>query len=174
MSKVSIGLRGWRFDEEEVFTEDGGLRPIDQVSADTRDRLVRLSVVAGQPCSACWLLHGDENLQECNVARVVYGEPLHEVILCDEHEVDFLYWYREEGGAQYRGEAEAFEEAFQEWFAAGNRAPDGYEGIAHVDTDPDRIPAPDMGEDVPELEAAIEDLDDEALDDLGMDYSEIS
>jgi hypothetical protein len=173
MSKVSIGLRGWRFDEEEVFTEDGGLRPIDQVSADTRDRLVRLSVVAGQPCSACWLLHGDENLQECNVARVIYGEPLHEVILCDEHEVDFLYWYREEGGAQYRGEAEAFEEAFQEWFAAGNRAPDGYEGMEYVETDPDDVPQPDPDVEQDTLEDALAELDEEEREKLGTDFSDL-
>jgi hypothetical protein len=31
-----------------------------------------------------------------------------------------------------------------------------------------------MGEDVPELEEAIEEMDDEALDDLGMDYSDLT
>jgi hypothetical protein len=173
MSKVSIGLRGWRFDEEEVFTEDGDLRSIDEVSPDTRDRLVRLSVVAGQPCNACWLIHGDENIQECNVARVVYGEPLHEVLLCNEHEPDFLYWYQEEGGSQYRGEAEAFEEAFQEWFAAGNRAPEGFRGVEHVETDPDSVPQPEPDVEQDTLEEAIAELDDEEREALETDFSDL-
>jgi hypothetical protein len=173
MSKVSIGLRGWRFDEEEVFTEDGDLRSIDEVSPDTRDRLVRLSVVAGQPCNACWLIHGDENIQECNVARVVYGEPLHEVLLCNEHEPDFLYWYQEEGGSQYRGEAEAFEAAFQEWFAAGNRAPEGFRGVEHVETDPDSVPQPEPDVEQDTLEEAIAELDDEERQALETDFSDL-
>jgi hypothetical protein len=173
MSKVSIGLRGWRFDEEEVFTEDGDLRSIDQVSPDTRDRLVRLSVVAGQPCNACWLIHGDENIQECNVARVVYGEPLHEVLLCNDHEPDFLYWYQEAGGSQYRGEAEAFEEAFQEWFAAGNRAPEGFRGMEHVETDPDSVPQPEPEVEQDTLEEAIAELDDEERQALDTDFSDL-
>ncbi|TSD14269.1 hypothetical protein DP107_08440 [Haloglomus irregulare] len=173
MGKVSIALRGWRFDEEEVFTEEGELRSIDEVSPDTRDRLVRLSVVAGQPCSACWLIHGDEDIQECNVARVVYGEPLHEVILCNDHEPDFLYWYQEAGGSQYRGEAETFEEAFQEWFADGNRAPEGYEGMQHVETDPDSVPQPDAEVEQDTLEEAIAELDDEERQALETDFGDL-
>jgi hypothetical protein len=175
MGKVSIGLRGWRFDEEEVFTEDGELRSIDEVPEDTRDRLVRLSVVAGEPCDACWLIHGDENIQECNVARVVYGEPLHEVILCEEHESDFLYWFQQDGGAQYRGQGEAFQEAFQEWFAEGNRAPEGYGAVEHVETDPDSVPEPDPGPDVEQrsLEEAIAELDEEEREALETDFSEL-
>jgi hypothetical protein len=173
MGKVSIALRGWRFDEEEVFTEEGELRSIDEVSPDTRDRLVRLSVVAGQPCSACWLIHGDEDIQECNVARVVYGEPLHEVILCNDHEPDFLYWYQEAGGSQYRGEAEAFEEAFQGWFADGNRAPEGYEGMQHVETDPDSVPQPDAEVEQDTLEEAIAELDDEERQALETDFGDL-
>jgi len=34
--KISIGLRGWRFDEDEVFTETGEVRPFDEISDDTR------------------------------------------------------------------------------------------------------------------------------------------
>ncbi|MFB6206765.1 MAG: hypothetical protein ABEJ05_09610 [Haloglomus sp.] len=173
MGKVSIGLRGWRFDEEEVFTDDGELQSIDQLPPDTRDRLVRLSVVAGQPCDACWLIHGDENLRECNVARVVYGEPLHEVILCNEHEPDFLYWYREAGGSQYRGDGEAFEEAFQEWFAAGNRAPEGYEGMDHVETDPDSVPEPEPDVEQDTLEEAIAELDEDDREKLEADFSDL-
>jgi hypothetical protein len=171
MGKVSIALRGWRFDEAEVFDEEGHVRPLEEVTEETRQRLIRLRVVAGEPCDACYLLN--EAKADCDVARIVYGEPLSEVLLCPDHEADFLYWYREAGGSDHTGE-EHFADVFHEWFAAGNRAPDGYGGLEHVDTEPDRIPAPDMGEDVPELEAAIADLDDEALEDLGMDYSELT
>jgi hypothetical protein len=31
---------------------------------------------------------------------------------------------------------------FHEWFAEGGRAPGGYGGIEHVDTDPDDLPDP--------------------------------
>ncbi|WP_336135932.1 hypothetical protein [Natronomonas amylolytica] len=171
MAKVSIALRGWRFDEEEVFDEDGELRPMEEVSEETRQRLIRLRVVAGEPCDCCWLLN--EEKEDCNVARIVYGEPLGEVLLCPEHEADFLYWFREDDGSREKGK-EHFADVFHEWFAAGNRAPEGYGGLDHVDTEPDEIPAPDMGEDVPELEEAIEEMDDEALDDLGMDYSDLT
>ena len=194
MGKVSIGLRGWRFEEEEVFTEDGEFRPMDRMPNDTRRRLVRLSALVGSPCNACWLIHGDEQLPECNVAEVVYGEPLGEVAVCREHEPDFLYWFAEEGGAAYKGQQELQDE-FHEWFADGGRAPDGYGGVEHVDTDPDDLPdppEPDMeaqNVDVPEgeqkridlrngevregevreREANEGELDDDDLD-LGRDY----
>jgi hypothetical protein len=171
MGKVSIALRGWRFDEEAVFDEDDHIRPLEEVDEATRERLIRLRVVAGEPCDACYLLH--EAKADCNVARIVYGEPLGEVLLCPDHEADFLYWFREEDGSDHKGQSH-FADVFHEWFAAGNRAPDGYGGLDHVDTEPDRIPAPDLGEDVPELEAALADIDEEALDDLGMDYSELT
>ena len=171
MGKVSIALRGWRFDEEEVFDGDGEIRPLEEMREETRRRLVRLRVVAGEPCDLCWLLN--ESKSDCNVARIVYGEPLSEVLLCPDHETDFLYWYREDGGNQHRGE-ENFADYFHEWFAAGNRAPEGYGGIDHVDTEPDRVPAPDMDEDVPELEEALEDIEDEDLDALGTDYSGVT
>jgi len=79
MSKVSIGLRGWRFDEDEVFTDDGEVRPFDEMRDDTRRRLVRVGVLYGSPCDACWLIHGDAALDACNEATVLYGEPLSEV-----------------------------------------------------------------------------------------------
>ena len=53
MGKVSIALRGWRFDEAEVFDEDGEIRPLEEMSEETRKRLVRLRVVAGEPCDPC-------------------------------------------------------------------------------------------------------------------------
>lgn len=171
MGKVSIALRGWRFDEEEVFDENDDIRPLEEMSEETRRRLIRLRVVAGEPCDVCWLLN--EKKADCNVARIVYGEPLSEVLLCPEHEPQFLYWFREGPGQRAKGDSD-FADLFHEWFAAGNRAPDDYEGLEYVDTEPDEIPAPDMGEDVPELEEAIEELDDEDLDAIGMDYSDIT
>ena len=171
MAKVSIALRGWRFDESEVFDDDGELRPLEEVSEETRRRLIRLRVVAGEPCDVCYLLNGSRS--DCNVARIVYGEPLGEVLLCPDHEPAFLYWYREAGGSDHRGE-ERFADIFHEWFAEGNRAPEGYGGLDHVDTEPDRVPSPDVDEDIPELEEAIEELDDEDLDALGADYSSVT
>ncbi len=141
MAKVSIGLRGWRFEEETVFTSDGEIRPLDEMPPDARDRVLRLSALVGSPCDACWLIHGERNIKRCRAADVVYGEPLSEVVLCTSHESDFLYWYREEGGDAYRG-SEDLEEAFYEWFADGGRAPEGYIGVEHVDTDPGDLPEP--------------------------------
>jgi hypothetical protein len=139
MAKVSIGLRGWRFDEEDVFTPEGDVRPLDEMPADARERVLRLSALVGSPCDACWLIHGEENIEECNVAAVVYGEPLSEVVLCSTHEPEFLYWFREEGGSAYRGSGD-LEDAFYEWFADGGRAPEGYGGLEHVETDPEDLP----------------------------------
>ena len=167
MGKVSIALRGWRFDEEEVFDESGEMRPLHELPEETRQRLVRLTIIAGQPCDACWLIHGDENVEQCRVARVVYGEPLDEVVLCNSHERDFLYWFREAGGRDLAGSPE-FEDRFHEWFADGNRAPEGYAGIEHVDTDPDSVPQPDPDVEMPSLEEELEAMDDEELDDLGV------
>ncbi|QIB74731.1 hypothetical protein GL213_07150 [Halogeometricum borinquense] len=141
MAKVSIGLRGWRFEESEVFTDEGEFRPLDEVPDDTRRRLIRLTYLQGKPCDACYLIHGEAEKKRCNQAEIVYGEPMEEVLLCSDHEADFLYWFREEGGSEYRGE-ETFRDEFHEWFAADNRAPDGYGGLEHVDTGPDELPTP--------------------------------
>ena len=142
MGKVSIGLRGWRFDEDVVFDDDGGFRPLDEMPADVSTRLTRLAAVYDDPCDACWLIHGDEAIQRCNVAQVVYGEPYAEVTLCDDHEADFMYWY-ETAGSEYRG-TEEFQDRFHEWFAAGGRAPDGYDAVEHVETDPGEVPEPEI------------------------------
>lgn len=169
MGKVSIGLRGWRFNEADIFTENGEFRPLEEMPREPRHRLMRLTVLSGNPCNACWLIHGDENLESCNVAEVVYGEPLSEVLLCSDHERDFLYWYQEAGGQAHRGE-ETFQDAFHEWFADGNRAPEWFEGIDHVETDPENLPDPPPPEQVapepPENEHRV-DLRDVDLD---MDY----
>ncbi|WP_423751721.1 hypothetical protein [Salinirarus marinus] len=156
MAKVSIGLRGWRFDEREVFTGDGEFRPLDEVPDDARQRLLRLIDLVEEPCDACYLVYGEGEKRRCNQATIVYGEPLEEVVLCDDHEADFLYWYREAGGKQYRGEAE-FRDAFHEWFADGGRAPEGYAGLDHVETDPDALPDPPDPKEVQErIEAEAE------------------
>lgn len=173
MNKVSIALRGWRFDEADVFTADGELRPIDEMDPDTRERIIRLTVIAGQPCDACWLIHGDANIEQCNVARIVYGEPLHEIVLCAEHEPDFLYWFREEGGEELVDRPSAFEDSFYEWFDDGHRAPDGYGGMEYVDTDPDAVPNPQPDVDMPTLEEELERMDDEKLDALDVDLSDL-
>lgn len=141
MTKVSIGMRGWRFDEEEVFDDEGNIRPLSEMEDDTVYRLVRLSSMMGEPCDACWLIHGEEDIEQANGADIVYGEPMAEVILCDEHEADFLYWFREDGGSEYKGSGD-LPDAFHEWFLDGGRAPEGYEGISHVETDPEDLPEP--------------------------------
>jgi hypothetical protein len=172
MAKLSIGLRGWRFDETEVFTDDGEMRPLMEMSEATRGRLVRLTVIAGNPCDACWLIHGDEELRRCREAAVVYGEPLAEVVLCEPHERDFLYWFREAGGSAYRG-SERFKAEFRAWFANGERAPTAYEGIEHVDTDPDAVPAVQPDEAPPALEDAVEEMDPEELEALDISYDDL-
>ncbi len=65
-------------------------------------------------------------------------------LLCEHHEPDFLYWFREEDGRDLVGDA-VFADAFHEWFAAGGRAPDGYGGLEYVDTEPDELPTPPTG-----------------------------
>jgi len=141
MAKVSIGLRGWRFDEESVFTDDGAFKPLEQMDPDVRERVRRLAALVAEPCHACWLIHGDEHLDACNVGDVVYGEPLAEILLCAEHESDFTYWYRKAGGSAFRGE-ETLREEFYGWFRAGNRAPAEYGPEEHVETDPENVPDP--------------------------------
>ena len=139
MAKVSVGLRGWRFDEEEIFTEDGDWTPLDDLPPDTRDRLLRVTYLMEQPCDACYLVHGEAEKQRCNRAAIVYGEPGDEVLLCGAHEADFLYWFREAGGRDLAGE-EAFRDGFHEWFVDGGRAPEGYGPDDHVETDPENLP----------------------------------
>ena len=172
MAKVSIGLRGWRFEESEVFTDDGDFRPLDDIPEDPRERLLRLSQLVTEPCDACYLIHGEADKRRCNEATIVYGEPLEEVLLCDRHEADFLYWYREEGGSEHRGDPELKDE-FHEWFADGGRAPDGYGGMEHVDTDPDSLRQPDPAEKLPSLEEELAEMSDEELEALGVDLSDL-
>ena len=158
MAKVSIGLRGWRFDEADVFDEEGRYRSLSEMPQDVADRVSRLSALVTAPCHACYLIHGDAEIGQCNVAEIVYGEPMAEVLLCADHEPDFLYWYREAGGAALRGE-DGFDDAFHEWFRDGGRAPAGYAGVDHVDTDPDDLPEPPDPEEL-SMDAACDlDLD---------------
>ena len=156
MAKVSIGLRGWRFEESEIFTDDGEFKPLEEIPEEDRQRLVRLPILMERPCAACYLIHGEEDKQRCREAALVYGEPLDEVVLCDRHEADFIYWYREAGGREVRG-TDAFVDDFHEWFADGGRAPEGYRGTEHVDTDPDSLPDPPSPQEVQErIEAGFE------------------
>ncbi len=174
MGKVSIGLRGWRFDEEDIFDGSGELRSLEEMPEDTRNRIVRLSSLMGEPCNACWLLHGEANIEACNPGTIVYGEPLGEVLLCTDHEADFLYWFREAGGERHAGSADLADE-FHEWFLEGGRAPEGYAGLDHVQAHPDILP--DAVEDeadshgIPAVEEQIGEMAEaerEALDvDLG-------
>ena len=151
MAKVSIGLRGWRFEEDEVFTDDEEFKPLDEVPEDARKRLIRLTYLVTKPCDACYLHYGEDEKRRANEAEIVYGEPNEEVLLCGDHEADFLYWYREAGGREFRGD-EAFRDAFHEWYADGGRAPEGYGGLEHVETDPDDLPSPP---DVAEVERRL-------------------
>lgn len=163
MSKVSIGLRGWRFEEREVFTEEGEFRPLTEIPEDARHRLVRLSLIVERPCDACYLVHGDAEKDRCRQATIVYGEPLDEVLLCDHHEADFLYWFREEGGRDLAGD-DGFRDAFHEWFAAGGRAPEGYAGLEYVETDPDELPDPPDPQEIQRRLEAENEFEGERID----------
>ncbi|WP_232702020.1 hypothetical protein [Halobacterium wangiae] len=175
MTKVSIGFRGWRFDEDEVFDENGDYRPLKEMSEDTRERLGRLPLLADRPCDACYLSDGESD----NSPTAVYGEPGAEVLVCDDHEPEFYYWFLEDGGDEHRG-TETLQDAFHEWFAAGNRAPDWYDGPDHVETEPENLPEPDLDNveavnvELPEDEQSSVDLRDveESLRgaDIEMDY----
>ena len=141
MSKISIGLRGWRFDESTVFTDTGEFRPLESMPDDDRERLLRLNVLIDEPCDVCQLTIGAEDIGRCRPAAIVYGEPGAEVLVCDPHEPTFIHWYREAGGADLAGTA-AFQAAFHRWVAAGNRAPAEYRGLEYVEEDPAAVPMP--------------------------------
>ena len=156
MAKVSVGLRGWRFDEEEIFTDDGELKPLDEIPEGPRERLFRLVGLVEEPCDVCYLEHGESEVHRCNQAEIVYGEPEGEVLCCPEHEPDLIYWYREEGGSEHAGSVE-FGDRFHEWVAAGNEAPEGYGSVEHVEQDPGGLPdLPDQQEVQERLEADFE------------------
>ncbi|MFB6310649.1 MAG: hypothetical protein ABEH64_05630 [Salinirussus sp.] len=172
MAKVSIGLRGWRFEESEVFTDEGDLRPMDEIPEDARHRLLRLSAIVGEPCDACWLADGGDNAHAWNQADVVYGEPVAEVLLCADHETDFLYWFRECGGDEYAGTAD-LPDRFHEWFDDGGRAPQDYAGLEHVDRDPDSLPDPDRPAELDEVEEQVEGMDEAEREALDMDLGDL-
>jgi len=152
MSKVSIAFRGWRFDESAVFDEDGSFRALGAMAEETRERVTRLFALREEPCHACWLVHGEDR-DEHEEASVIYGEPFAEVLLCPEHERDFYYWFSAAGGAQFRG-TDAFQDEFHQWFLDGNRAPDSFQSVEHVETAPESLPEQDS----PGLSALTVDL----------------
>jgi len=156
MGKVSVGLRGWRFEESEIFTDSEEFKPLEEIPEDPRQRLLRLSRLIEQPCDACYLIHGEADKQRCNQSAFVYGEPMDEVVVCTDHEPAFVYWYQNAGGSDLRGKPE-FANAFHQWFADGNRAPEGFGGVDHVETDPEALPDPPSPEELQQrLEADYE------------------
>jgi hypothetical protein len=161
MPKVSVGLRGWRFDETAIFTDDEELKPLDEIPEEARERLLRLVSLVEEPCDVCYLEHGEAEVHRCNQAAIVYGEPRGEVLLCPEHEPDLLYWFREEGGSDHAGSLE-FGDRFHEWVAAGNEAPEGYESVEHVDEDPDGLP--DLPDQQDVQERVEQDFDGDRID----------
>ena len=171
MAKVSIGLRGWRFEEDEVFDDQGDLRPLQNMPEDERERILRLTELISEPCDACYMEHGDEHIEQCNVGAIVYGEPMGEVLLCDDHEADFLYWFREEDGEQLAGTRE-LANAFHAWFDEGGRAPEGYAGLDHVEEEPDRIPDPGSGQ-LQSLDVEIQEMDEDEREALDVDLSDL-
>lgn len=161
MAKVSVGLRGWRFDETDIFTDDGEFRPLEDIPEEPRERLVRLVGLVEEPCDVCYLEHGEAEVHRCAQAEIVYGEPGGEVLLCPAHEPEFIYWFREAGGSDHKGTVE-FGDRFHEWVAAGNEAPEGYGSVDHVDEDPASLPDPP---DQQEIQERIEaDFDGERID----------
>jgi len=173
MGKVNIGLRGWRFDDD-VLTDEGRVRPLATMDPEDRQRILVLADRVVDPCDACWLAYGQERVEECNVAEVIYGEPGGEVVLCSAHEPDFLYWFREDGGAEYAGELQ-LQDAFHQWFIDGNRAPEDYEGLEHVDEDPTALPdAPSPTDAIPGFEEELAEMDDEELDGLDVDLTDLA
>ncbi|MBO4246582.1 hypothetical protein IL252_01980 [Halomicrobium sp. IBSBa] len=174
MGKVNIGLRGWRFDEDEVFDDDGRVRPLGTMDEDTKARVLRLTERLSDPCDACWLRYGQDDPQQCSPAEVIYGEPRGEVILCRDHETDFVYWFREVADEELIGTRD-LQDAFHGWFADGGRAPEGYAGVEHVDEDPEGVPeTPDPHEELPGIEEEIERIDDEDLDALDIDLDDLN
>jgi hypothetical protein len=173
MGKINVGLRGWRFDEDEVLGEDGRVRPIGTMEPETRQRVLRLAQRVTDPCDCCWLKHGPEDRQRCRQGAVIYGEPGAEVLVCAEHEPDFVYWFREAGGADLAGSIDLAEE-FHAWFLDGGRATENYAGVEHVDEDPDALPdPPDIKEGMPGLEEELEAMDEDDLKALDVDFSDI-
>ena len=173
MGKVSIGFRGWRFDEDEVFAADGTVRPLDNMPPETRQRILRLSGLMGEPCDACYLTHGQEAVEQVRPAQVIYGEAGTEVLLCNAHETDFVYWFQEAGGRGLAGEDD-FADRFHEWYADGGRAPEEFPDVEHVEEAPDDVPeAPDPQRELPGIEEEIAAMDDEELDAVDVDLTDL-
>jgi len=88
------------------------------------------------------------------------------VLLCADHEADFLYWFRELGGSEHAGSADLQDE-FHEWFLDGGRAPEGYGGLEHVQHRAGDVPDGDDDANVEAVEDQLEEMEEaerEALD----------
>ena len=112
--KVCIGLRGWRFNPDDVFDSEGRIKKPEDIPEGQRERIARLSDIVGNACHVCMLLHPDAGWDEWVKADVVYGEPRHEVLMCDEHEDVFETWFFDEGGKALKG-SEELQYEFHEW-----------------------------------------------------------
>lgn len=173
MAKVNIGLRGWRFEEDEVFDEDGDLLPLGAMPDETATRIRRLTERVTDPCDACWLVFGDEEIERCNVADAIYGEPGGEVVVCRSHERDFVYWFREIADEDVLG-TDRVADAFHEWFAEDGPAPRDYAGIEHVDENPDAVPGTqNPHEPLPDLSEEVDELGEEAREALDVDLDDL-
>ncbi|MFB6283315.1 MAG: hypothetical protein ABEK59_05185 [Halobacteria archaeon] len=112
--KISIGLRGWRFNPDDVFDADGNLKSPEEIPEDQRERIARLPDIIGNACHVCMLLNPDEGWDEWTKATVVYGEPRHEVLTCDDHEPVFETWFFDEGGEALKG-SDNLADTFHAW-----------------------------------------------------------
>lgn len=123
--KVSIGLRGWTFDPDDVFDDDGELKDLEEMPDEDKLRISRLTEIIGNACHVCMLRNPEEGWDVWEKATVVYGEVTSEVLTCDEHESEFLYWYFEEGGKAYKGD-DKLPDKFHKWVREGGEAPPDY------------------------------------------------
>jgi len=161
MAKVSVGLRGWRFDEEEIFTDDEELKPLDEIPEEPRERLVRLVSLVEEPCDVCYLEHGEAEVHRCNQAEIVYGEPKGEVLLCPEHEPNLIYWFRG-GGRQRARRRPRVRRPLPRVGRRGQRGPGWVRPVEHVEEDPDGLP--DLPDQQDIQERVEQDFDGDRID----------
>lgn len=120
--KICIGLRGWKFDIQEVLDKNGELKALEEMSEEDKVRIIRLSEIIGNACHVCMLKNPEEGWDVWEKATVVYGEPTSEVLLCDKHESIFEHWFFNEGGKAYKGKEE-LQEKFHNWIKNSGFSP---------------------------------------------------